>query len=160
MPEYTLTLSISSESAAEIAETVEALGKSVASLERPGASTVTYLAREASASTDLDRVTWYRLNARRFLDELTPDAGRALLYIADHAPAVGIRTMADALGLGTGTSLAGKMASIGWAVRRLDAPAAPFERIRDRYEIEPEVAEALRAGAIAKTADRRRARAR
>jgi hypothetical protein len=160
MPKYTLTLSISTDSASEIAETVEALGKSVGSLERPGAAPVTYLTRDASADTSVDRVAWYRLHARRFLDELRPDATRALLYIADHAPSVGIRAMSDALGLGTGTALAGKMASIGWAVRRLDAPA-PFQRVRDRYEIEPEVAEALRAGAIAKGgADRRRARAR
>jgi hypothetical protein len=160
MPKYNLTLSISSDSAAEIAETFDALGKSVASLERSGAAPVTYLTRDSSGSTDTDQVVWYRLHARRFLDELTPDAARALLYIADHAPTVGIRTMSEALGLGTGTSLAGKMASIGWAVRRLDAPA-PFQRTRDRYEIEPEVAEALRAAAIAMGgADRRRARAR
>ena len=158
MPEYTLTLSVSSASAAEIAETVEALGKSVASLERSGVTPVTYLSRDPSVPpADVDRVTWYRLHSRMFLDELTPDATRALLYIADHTPGVGIKAMASALGLGTGPALAGKMASIGWAVRRLDAPA-PFQRIRDRYEIEPEVAEALRAAAL--NADRLKSHAR
>lgn len=133
MPAYTLTLTVSSDSTAEMAEVIDALGRSLA---QPPA------ARIEPGTDRQDRVAWYRANARRFLDELTPDASRALMFVADRAPSVGIRTMSSALGLGTGPALAGKLASIGWAVRRLDAPP-PFQRVRDRYEIEPAVAEAL-----------------
>jgi hypothetical protein len=142
MAAYTFTLSISSDSPTEMASTVEALGKSLTALNvgEPGA--IIEFPRGA-ASRDESKV-WYAKHAAAFLDELTPDALRAVLFVADHAPSVPIETLSGELELGKGPALAGKLASIGWAVRRLSAPA-PFRRVRDRYEMEPEVAAAVRS---------------
>ena len=140
MAAYTLTLSISSDSPSEMASTVEALGKSLSSLSTGEGGTVISLPRPAAEGAR----AWYSTNAAGFLDELTPDALRAVQFVADHAPTVPIETLSRELALGKGPALAGKLASIGWAVRRLSAPP-PFRRVRDRYEMEPEVAAAIRA---------------
>jgi hypothetical protein len=143
MATYTLTLSISSDSSSEIASTVAALEKSLSSLNGESPSTLISFPKERF-TPDADPVAWYAEHAAAFLDELTPDATRAVLFVAKHAPTVTIATLSSELKLGKGPALAGKLASIGWAVRRLSAPP-PFRRVRERYEIEPEVAEALLA---------------
>ena len=149
MATYTLTLSISSDSSSEIAGTVAALEKSLSSLNGESPSTLISFPKERFAN-DADPVAWYAEHAATFLDELTPDATRAVLFVAKHAPTVSIATLSSELKLGKGPALAGKLASIGWAVRRLSAPP-PFRRVRERYEIEPEVAEALLAARPATT---------
>ena len=140
MAAYTLTLSISSDSPGEMASTVEALGKSLSALNTAEGGGAIHSPRQASEGAR----EWYSNHAAAFLDELTPDALRAVLFVAERAPTVPIDTLSRELALGKGPALAGKLASIGWAVRRLSAPA-PFRRVRDRYEMEPEVAAAIRA---------------
>jgi len=143
MAAYTLTLSISSDSPNEMANTVSALEKSLSTLTQRRGGSVISLPR-ASLNGDTGATAWYAEHAGAFLDELTPDAARAVLFVAGHAPTVSIETLSRELKMGTGPALAGKLASIGWAVRRLSAPP-PFRRVRERYEIEPEVAAALLA---------------
>jgi hypothetical protein len=143
MASYTLTLSITSDSSAEMATTVAALGKSLSTLNQEQARSVISFPRER-LTAEAGPVAWYTNHAAVFLDELTPDATRAVLFVARHAPTVTIETLSSELKLGKGPALAGKLASIGWAVRRLSAPP-PFRRVRERYEIEPEVAAALLA---------------
>jgi hypothetical protein len=144
MAAYSLTLSISWDSPEDTVRTVEALGKSLSSFAREQSNIVLEPPTEGQKPSQTEPAAWYALHGEAFLDELTPNAERALLFVAGHSPAVSIRALADELQLGTGPALAGKLASIGWAVRRLSAPA-PFRRVRDRYEIEPSVAEALLA---------------
>jgi len=140
MAAYTLTLSISSESPLEMASTVEALGKSLSALNSADGGTVIAM---PGHGTELAK-EWYASHASAFLDELTPDALRAVLFVADNAPTVPIDTLSSELELGKGPALAGKLASIGWAVRRLSSPP-PFRRVRDRYEMDPGVATAIRS---------------
>ncbi len=142
MAAYTLTLSISSDSPNEMANTVSALEKSLATLTQHRSGSVLSLPR--APFPDAAAAAWYQEHAGAFLDELTPDAMRAVQFVASRAPTVSIETLSRELKMGTGPALAGKLASIGWAVRRLGAPA-PFRRVRERYEIEASVAEAILA---------------
>jgi hypothetical protein len=65
--------------------------------------------------------------------------------IVEGGPVVAMDDVAGAVGL-KGSQLAGSLASLGAAVRRLKAPAPPYaaDHKRRQYEISPAVQEALR----------------
>ncbi len=87
---------------------------------------------------------WWLQRGPEFLDGLTPKAQRAVLFVARHAPRVPVADLARELDVTPGPELAGTLASIGYAKRRMEAPEAPFRRVRGNYEMDPKLGELFR----------------
>ncbi len=99
-----------------------------------------------SPSWKVDRsvISWYRHGAPSFLARLTPEAFRAVSFVAAHAPRVPVADLAREIEKKPGPQLAGTLASIGYAWKALGAPQAPFRRVRTHYEMDPDLAAVLR----------------
>lgn len=140
MAENSLTFTISAESADELAVLMRRIAQAIDGSEsktETDAENVVEQSREPEAD-------WYRINASRFLDKLKPEARRALMYIARRAPTPAtVAEVATELGVDAGPKMAGRLASVGWAARVLNAPAPPYRRSRDVYEMDPDVAAAF-----------------
>ena len=99
-----------------------------------------------SPSLKVDRsvISWYRHGAPSFLERLTPEAFRAVSFVAAHAPRVPVADLAREIEKKPGPQLAGTLASIGYSWKALGAPQAPFRRVRTHYEMDPDLAAVLR----------------
>ena len=95
----------------------------------------------ATRSSTPTVLEWWRRRASEFLAGLTPEARSAVFFVARHAPRVPVAELARELEVTPGPQLAGTLASIGYANRRLEAPEPPFRRVRTNYEMDPELAE-------------------
>lgn len=136
MPQ-TVTITISAETSSDLADVLQRLASALQTVQTQDED-----AREA-IETATSPVAWYRANASRFLAAVKPDARKAVLFIARHAPEVSISEVARELGKEQGPELAGTLGSVGWAVRTLGGPDKPYRRMRDAYVIEPSIAAAL-----------------
>lgn len=140
MAENSLTFTISAESADELAVLMRRIAQAIdgsQSKSETDAENVVEQSREPEAD-------WYRINASRFLDKLKPEARRALMHIARRAPTQAtVAEVATELGVEAGPKMAGRLASVGWAARVLNAPAPPYRRSRDVYEMDPDIAAAF-----------------
>jgi hypothetical protein len=119
----------------------QAIGRALEALESSDRASPTSGARPAAADT----AVWYRDNGARFVNELRDTAKGALRVIVTRGPLVPMDDVAEAVDV-RGSKLAGSLASVGAAVRRLNAPAPPYtaDHKRRQYEIAPEVQDALR----------------
>ena len=92
-----------------------------------------------------DNAEWYRAHSQAFVVALSPLAQQALAVIVREGPDVPMEVVRKATGR-SGTGLAGTLASVGAACRRLGAPARPFtaDHKRGIYRIEPAIIDALR----------------
>ena len=97
-----------------------------------------------SWKVDPSVISWYRHRAPSFLERLTPEAFRAVSFVAAHAPRVPVADLARELQKKPGPQLAGTLASIGYSWKALGAPQAPFRRVRTQYEMDPDLAGVLR----------------
>jgi hypothetical protein len=140
--ENSLTFTISAESADELAVLMRRIAQAIdgsQSKSETDAEKVVEQSREPEAD-------WYRINASRFLDKLKPEARSALMHIARRAPTPAtVAEVATELGVEAGPKMAGRLASVGWAARVLNAPAPPYRRSRDVYEMDPDIAAAFTA---------------
>ena len=140
MPENSLTFTISAQSADELAVLMRRIAQAIDG--SPASSGAT--AEKDVEPSGEPEADWYRLNASRFLDKLKPEARRALLYIARHSPTpVTVAEVAAELDVEAGPKMAGRLASVGWAARVLNAPGTPYRRSRDVYEMDVDVAAAF-----------------
>ncbi len=141
MGEVTATLSLSASDPAELGRMFQAIGRALEAL-GPAPEAATQAEPQTPAA---DAASWYRANGGRFRDELKPTAQRVLDFIVEHGPLVPMAAVAEEVDL-SGSQLAGSLASVGAAVRRLGAPEPPYrsDHKRHQYEIQPEVQNALK----------------
>ncbi len=85
---------------------------------------------EEEFDEDVDGAWWTAERAAAFVEELTDTALQALAIIAEQAPKVSFRDVQQGIGM-TGVELAGRLSSIGFALKR---HGAPFPFVRDYYQ--------------------------
>jgi hypothetical protein len=108
----------------------------------------TVLPQEQAAEPPTEGTVWWTSErADELVRQITDNARRALKVICENAPQVPFDAVLDALGM-DGVSTGGVMASVGFAIRNMEAPA-PLARNYGRrlYLIDSQVAEVL-AGAL------------
>jgi hypothetical protein len=138
--ENSLTFTISAESADELAVLMRRIAHAIDGAEGFSETNAEKVVEE-SGEPEAD---WYRINSPRFLDKLKPEARRALLYIARRSPTPAtVAEVAAELGVEAGPKMAGRLASVGWAARVLNAPAPPYRRSRNVYEMDVAIAAAF-----------------
>ena len=139
MSEISASFTLTARDAGELGRMVQAIGRAL-----EGISDSAFVADDAVTAT-LPPPEWYRLHGERFVADLQPAARNALRTIVDRGPVVPVAEVGDAVGR-HGSRLAGTLASIGSAVRRMQAPAPPFsaDHKRGQYVIDVDVQAALR----------------
>lgn len=141
----TVTLTIVAEDDRQLGRIVSAFGRALQAEDIPRDVAVqSPEGDEPGATSTPDAAEWYRARGRDFVDALRPNARLALEVIVREGPDVPVDLVRSATGR-SGTGLAGTLASIGAACKRLAAPR-PFEADHQRgvYRIDPAVREALR----------------
>jgi hypothetical protein len=120
MGPITATLTITAEDAAELGRLFAAIGAAI------GEAVSETAPRPAEPdSSHKNSGAWTPEVAGLVLRSVQPKAHQALAFVALHGPVVPMDDLASELGR-KGSKLAGSLASIGAAVRRLKAPGPPF----------------------------------
>jgi hypothetical protein len=141
----TVTLTIVAEDERQLGRIVSAFGRALqAGDDVPGERVDLTTATEHEGTAVTDPAEWYRAHGREFVDGLKPAAREALAAIVREGPEVPMDLVRAATGR-SGTGLAGTLASIGAACKRLGAPR-PYQVDHKRgiYQIDPGIREALR----------------
>ena len=141
----TVTLTIVAEDDRQLGRIVSAFGRALQAEDVPRDVDV----QDAEdlgpiAASTPDAADWYRARGGEFVDALQPMARVALAVIVREGPETSMDLVREATGR-SGTGLAGTLASVGAACKRLGAPR-PFEADHKRgvYRIDPAISEALR----------------
>lgn len=135
--EVSATFTITADSPGSLGRMIAAIGRALESMDAGAAP---------AAPTDAaSPEAWYRTHGREFYDRLQPTAQLALRTVVAEGPTVPMQMVINATGR-DGSRLAGSLASVGAAVRRMNAPAPPFvaDHKRKVYTADAGVLEALR----------------
>jgi hypothetical protein len=143
----TVTLTIEADDDRQLGKIFSAFGRALESEPRPPAQGAgeEHESGDRPGAEPPDPVAWYRAHSQAFVAALSPLAQQALAVIVREGPDVPIQVVRNATSQ-RGTGLAGTLASVGAACRRLGAPARPFKADHKRgiYRIEPPIMDALR----------------